>query len=145
FRTLIAVYDLPELSVRLGLTDRIEFRTFWLGQSYIQTQSRLGGPWRLGGGANDMEVGFKWQLFVGDKERKWIPTTALITSIYAPTGGTSILGSHTVEPYINLIYGWGLTDKLTIAGSTGYLGMRQTDLGPGRAPDRFGRYHQSLV
>src|SRR5208337_3181179 len=79
------------------------------------------------------------------KERKWIPTTALITSIYAPTGGTSVLGSHTDEPYINLIYGWNLTDKLTLAGSTGYLGMRVTDLGPGRPADSFQRYHQSLV
>ena len=72
-----------------------------------------------------MEVGFKWQFFAGDKERKWIPTTALITSIIAPTGGASTLSSETVEPYINLIYGWSLTDKLTLAGSTGYLGMRQ--------------------
>ncbi len=30
------------------------------------------------------------------------------------------------EPYINLIYGWSLTEKLTLAGSTGYLGMRRT-------------------
>ena len=92
-----------------------------------------------------MEVGFKWQLLTLDKERKWIPSTALITSIYAPTGGTSVLGSHTVEPYVNLIYGWGLTDKLTVGGSTGYLGMRVTDLGPGRPADSFQRYHQSLL
>ena len=92
-----------------------------------------------------MEVGFKWQLLTLDKERKWIPSTALITSIYAPTGGTSVLGSHTVEPYINLIYGWSVTDKLTLGGSTGYLGMRVTDLGPGRPADSFQRCHQSLL
>ena len=33
--------------------------------------------------------------------------------------------SKTVEPYINLIYGWTATEKLTIAGSTGYTGVRQ--------------------
>ena len=118
------LYDLPELAMRYGITKRVEFRTFWQGQTWIQTQSRPGGPWRLGGGLSDMEVGFKWQLLTLDKEKKWIPSTALITSIYAPTGGTSVLGSHTVEPYINLIYGWGVTDKLTLGGSTGYLGMR---------------------
>ena len=139
------MYDFPELAMRYGLTNRIEFRTFWLGQTWTQTQFRRSGPWRLGGGLSDMEVGFKWQLLTGDKERKWIPTTALITSIYAPTGGTSPLGSHTVEPYINLLYGWSFTDKFTLAGSTGYLGMCQTDLGPGRPADRFERYHQSLV
>ncbi len=131
--------------MRFGLKKRLEFRMFWLGQTWIQPQSRHGGPFQPSGGLSDMEVGFKWQLLEGDKERKWIPTTALITSIYAPTGGTSILGSHTVEPYVNLIYGWSLTDKLTLAGSTGYLGMRQTDLGRGRAADSFERYHQSLV
>ncbi|MGO9467528.1 MAG: transporter [Isosphaeraceae bacterium] len=139
------LYDLPELAMRLGLADRVEFRTFWLGQTWIQTQPRRGGPYQESGGLSDMEVGFKWQLFAGDKERKWIPTTALITSIYAPTGGTSTLGAHTVEPYINLVYGWALTDKLTLAGSTGYVGMRQTDLGRGRPADSFERYHQSLV
>jgi hypothetical protein len=68
-----------------------------------------------------MEVGFKWQLFPGDEKRQWIPTTALITSIYAPTGGTSPYSSETVEPYLNLLYDWSLTKKLSLAGSIGYL------------------------
>jgi Putative MetA-pathway of phenol degradation len=140
------VYDLPELAMRYGLVDRVEFRTFWLGETFDQAHSLTGGPGRGIGGYSDMEVGFKWQLFAGDKERKWIPTTALITSIMAPTGGTSLLSSQTVEPYINLIYGWGLTDKWTLAGSTGYLGIRQQPTpGSGQAADNFQRFHQSLV
>jgi Putative MetA-pathway of phenol degradation len=141
------VYDFPELAMRYGLMDRVEFRTFWLGQTYTDVQTRSGGSWRSGiGGPSDMEVGFKWQLFAGDKEKKWIPTTALITSIIAPTGGTSYLSSQTVEPYINLIYGWNPTDKLTLSGSTGYLNMRQLiDPGSGRGFDSFQRFSQSLV
>src|SRR5262249_27135400 len=108
-------------------------------------QSRRTGRTRHLIGPSDMEAGFKWQLFPGDKERKWIPTTALITSVIAPTGGSSAFGSHTVEPYINLIYGWSLSDKLKLAGSTRYLGMRQTDLGPGIPAVNFQRYHQSIV
>ena len=140
------VYDLPELAMRYGLMDRVEFRTFWLGQTWQQTQPRPGGPWRTGGGFSDMEVGFKWQLFPDDKQKKWRPTTALITSIMAPTGGTSPLSDETVEPYINLIYGWSFTEKLTLAGSTGYLGMRQQGApGSNQRTDSFQRYHQSLV
>jgi hypothetical protein len=141
------VYDFPELAMRYGLTDRVEFRTFWLGQTYTQVQNGPGGPWRNGvGGPSDMEVGFKWQLFAGDAEKKWIPTTALITSIYAPTGGSSYLSSQTVEPYINLIYGWSLSEKLTLSGSTGYLGMRQLiNPASGRGYDSFQRFHQSIV
>ncbi|HMF37311.1 MAG TPA: hypothetical protein VKF17_11750 [Isosphaeraceae bacterium] len=100
--TRSTLYDLPELAMRFGLFNRVELRTFWQGQTSTQTQSRPGGPWRLGGGLSDMEIGFKWQLLTHDKERKWVPTTALITSIYTPTGGTSVLGSLTVEPYVNL-------------------------------------------
>jgi len=142
------LYDFPELAMRYGLMDRVEFRTFWQGQTYVQSQSRAGSPWSdRGGGPSDMEVGFKWQLIVGDKDKKWRPTTALITSIIAPTGGTSFLSAQTVEPYINLIYGWNLSDKLFLCCSTGYLGMRQQFLTPGlgRGFDSFQRYHQSLA
>jgi len=144
--TRTEVYDFPELALRYGLTDRVEFRTFWLGQTDADAQSAPRRPRRPVAGASDMEVGFKWQLFAGDKERKWIPTTALITSIYAPTGGSSALSSETVEPYINLIYGWGLTDKLTLAGSTGYVGQRaHGGDGSNLAADNYQRYHQSIV
>jgi len=139
------VYDLPELAMRYGLVDRVELRTFWLGENWDQAQLRRGGT-RSPGGVSDMEVGFKWQLLREDKQKKWRPTTALITSIIAPTGGSSSLSDETVEPYINLIYGWSLTDKLTLAGSTGYLGIRQQPT-PGTVgrTDNFQRYHQSLV
>jgi hypothetical protein len=139
-------YDFPEMGVRIGIFDRVEFRTFWTGQTYALTQSRPGGPWTSLNGLSDMEVGFKTQLFAGDKTRKWLPTTALITSVIAPTGGTSYDSSQTVQPYINLIYGWSLTDKLTLAGSTGYLGMRQQSIpGSGGKADSFSRFQQSLV
>ena len=139
-------YDFPELAMRVGLAKRVEFRTFWFGQTYSQTQSRPGGPYTQLNGPSDMEVGFKWQLLEENKEKKWIPTTALITSIFAPTGGTSLFSSETVDPYINLIYGWKPTEKLNICGSTGYLGRRiHFAPRPPRRGDSFERYHQSLV
>jgi len=79
-------------------------------------------------------------------EEKWLPTTALITSIIVPTGGTSFYSSQTIEPDINLIDCWSLTEKLTLSGSTGLLGVRQ-QAAPrsGLRADSFERYHQSLV
>jgi hypothetical protein len=140
------LYDFPELAMRFGLADRVEFRMFWLGQTWSSVTPRRISPAPVNGGLSDMEVGFKWQLVPSDRKKKWIPMTALITSVFAPTGGTSKLGAHTVEPYANLIYGWDLFDnKLTLMGSTGYLGMRETDLGHGRAADSFERWHQSIV
>jgi hypothetical protein len=133
--------------MRYGLVDRVEFRMFWLGQEYSQTTPSSRRARRSSvNGDNDTEVGFKWQLFPGDEKRKWIPTTALITSIIAPTGGTSLYSSETVEPYINLIYGWGPTKKLSLGGSNGYLGLREQG-----APNQlsrsynYQRYHQSII
>jgi hypothetical protein len=141
-----SAYDFPELAMRIGVADRVEFRTFWFGQTYSQTQSRAGGPVTQNNGPSDMEIGFKWQLVKRKEDVRWIPTTALITSIFAPTGGTSPFSSETVDPYINLIYGWRPTDKLTICGSTGYLG-RRNHFAPrsGRRSDSFERYHQSIA
>ena len=82
-------YDLPELATRIGMANGVEFRTYWFGQTWAQTQPHPGGRATQLNGLSDMEIGFKWQLLLGDENRKWLPTTALITSIYAPTGGTS--------------------------------------------------------
>jgi hypothetical protein len=140
------LYDLPELAMRYGLMDRVEFRIFWEGPTIASPPSSRGRRGTRLGGSSDMEVGIKWQLFAGDKDRKWIPTTALITSAIAPTGGNSPLSSGVAEPYINLIYGWGLSEKLTLAGSTGYLGMRQQPVPASHLPaDSFQRFHQSVV
>ena len=144
--TRAAVYDFPELAVRVGIMDRIEFRTFWLGQTYTQTQAVRRGPSTQLAGPSDMEVGFKTQLFAGDPKRLYLPTTALITSIMAPTGGTSPYSAQTVQPYVNLIYGWSPTKKLSVGGSTGSLGMRaQAPLAGGPRADSFSRFSQSLV
>ena len=140
------LYDLPELAVRYGLMDRVELRTFWEGPTIASPPSVRGRRGTRLGGGSDMEVGIKWQLFAGDKDRKWIPTTALITSAIAPTGGNSPLSSGTAEPYINLIYGWNPTEKLSVGGSTGYLGLRQQPApGSDLRADSFQRFHQSLL
>ena len=145
--TRSAIYDLPELATRIGVARRVEFRTFWFGQTYAETWYSSGKRPTSRNGPSDMEIGFKWQLIMGDKERKLIPTTALITSIFAPTGGgSSPFSSENVEPYLNLIYGWSLTEKLSLGGCTGYTGVRLRGV-PGSAfrSHDSERYHQSLV
>ncbi len=136
-------HGFPELAVRIGLTDRVEFRTFWAGQYYSKITTRGGGPTVNVNGPSDMEIGLKTQLLKPDSTKPWRPTTALITSLMVPTGGTSYYSSQAVEPTISLLYGWSLTKKLSLAGSTGYLGVRQQRLtGPAGSLERFS---QSLV
>ena len=136
-------HNFPELSVRIGLAERLEFRTFWLGQNYSLARDRPRGSANALNGPSDMEIGFKSQLIRPDSGRKWLPTTALITSVMAPVGGSSPYSSETLNPYVNLLYGWSLGDRLTLAGSTGYLAMRTQD--PDRPADSFGRFNQSIV
>lgn len=136
-------HNFPELSVRVGLSERVELRTYWLGPTYSRSQGRIDGTTSNRNGVSDMEVGFKIQLLRGEKERPWLPTTALITSVIAPTGGSSPYSGQSVQPNVNLLYGWSVTDALTIAGSTGYLGIRQQN--PAAPTDSFERFNQSIV
>jgi hypothetical protein len=143
--TRIRTHDLPELAMRAGITDRVEFRTFWLGQTESREISRIDGTTRIVSGPSDMEIGFKTQLITSDRDRRWLPVTALITSVYAPTGGDSPFSSGTVDPYVNLLYGWSLTESLRLAGSVGYQSMRdrnRSDLAPA---DRYERFNHSLI
>ena len=136
--------NFPELATRYGLTRWLEFRTFWTGATYSRTISRTGKPTVNQNGFSDTEFGFKSQLLVGDKDRIWRPTTALITSVIAPTGGNSPFGSQQVSAYASLIYGWNLTERFSIAGSSAYLGVRLRNPG---LPGSFSaaRLAQSLV
>jgi hypothetical protein len=141
--TRIKTHDLPELAMRAGLTDRLEFRTYWLGQTESREISRIDGTTRIVSGPNDMEIGFKTQLITPDSDRRWLPTTALITSVYAPTGGDSPHSSGTVDPYVNLLYGWSLTESLRLVGSLGYQSMR--DRNEAAPADRHERFNHSLI
>jgi hypothetical protein len=147
-QTRAYLYDFPELAARYGLTKLLEFRMFWSGETFANSQqpARRRRPVRSINGPGDMEVGFKWQVFPGDEKRKWIPTTALITSFIAPTGGSSPYSSETVEPYLNLIYAWIPSQKFTLCCSTGYLGIREQGA-PNSLPrsDNFQRWHQSIA
>ena len=136
-------FNFPELAVRVGVNDWLEFRTFWNGQTYSREVSRLGRPTTNTNGPSDMEIGFKSQLTRGDVERPWLPTSALITSIIAPTGGSSPYSARKVLPNVQFLYGWSLGEKFGISGSTGYLGIQERTIGQGSGSAQ--RFSQSLV
>ena len=98
-------------------------------------------------GPSDMEIGFKWQLIEGNKDAKWIPTTALITSIFAPTGGDVALlvgnGRSVHQPDLRLET-HREADVLRQHRLSGKAAEHFAPR-PGRRSDSFERYHQSLV
>ncbi|CAN5882366.1 hypothetical protein BH23PLA1_BH23PLA1_11350 [soil metagenome] len=137
-----ATHLFPELAVRLGLHERAELRFFWPGQVFSTARPRSGGPVRRLNGPTDMEVGFKWQLLepVG-----WVPRTALISSMFVPTGGGSSYSSRSVRPFVHLLYGWELTDRLEIAATTAYIATRWIDAAEPSPRDSSQVFAQSLI
>jgi len=100
----------PEMLLRLGLSDDIEFRLRW---NYT---------WRFideaenDSGGQDLNWSFK--LGVTD-QHCWIPESAVQIRGTAPTGGSDWSTKH-VEAGLDYIYAWELHNGLTLYGSTGF-------------------------
>ncbi|QDV33288.1 transporter [Tautonia plasticadhaerens] len=133
----------PELAVRLGLKDWLELRTFWAGQTYSRTNRRADGALlSRNDGPTNFLAGFKWKL--SDQDR-WIPEAALITDLAIPTSGTSPNSSDGIEPVLFLLYGWKLTDRFTLAGSTGLTTVFDRGVADAPLDDAFEQFSQSLI
>jgi Putative MetA-pathway of phenol degradation len=65
-------------------------------------------------GAEDLYLGFKIGLTAQDGMR---PEMALMPQMTVPTGGSAFT-SNEVLPGLNYLYGWGINDFLSTAGST---------------------------
>ena len=106
-------HTLPELLLRLGLTEDIEFRLRW---NYVWVALEDGPDER---GAEDLRWSFKLQ--VTEQEcRGLVPTSALEIRSTAPTGGEAWT-TERVEFGLDYIYQWDLTERLNVAGSTGFV------------------------
>jgi hypothetical protein len=124
----------PQLNVRLGLTDWLEFRNLWAGfESQLYRDMNTGVRSEIATSSN-FQTGFKFRT---SDENGWIPQSALITTVFLPTGyGAS--ANDQVSPMIDYIYCWTLTEKLTFTGSTGAVFAGRN----GRTHDE---HYQSLV
>ena len=109
------VHQLPELLLRFGLTERIELRCAWSGYvSHEETNADLVEIASHEGGT-DPWFGCKLQV---SKQQTWLPESAIIASVSAPVGAR-VWTSDRVDTVVNYIYGWDLTDRLSVAASTG--------------------------
>ncbi|MGI9455871.1 MAG: transporter [Aeoliella sp.] len=128
----------PEMLWRIGLSEDIELRLRW---NY---------GWRLvddveeKNGAQDLT----WSLKLGMTEQDCgLPESALEIRSTAPTGGNS-WSTDRVEFGLDYIYGWQLTESLTLTGSTGFGtdGLGDFSLVPDDpAGDRFTVWSQSAA
>ena len=102
----------PEMLVRLGLSEDIEFRLRW-HYVWIYAEDE---PSRIG--SEDLRDSLKFQL-TREEEPSLMPTTALEVRGSAPTGGNQFTTNH-AEISLDYIYLWQLGERVTVTGSTGY-------------------------
>ncbi len=102
----------PEALLRLGLSDDIEFRLRW---NYVWLSPNE-GPTESG--AEDLRWAFKLQMTRQDGSCM-LPTSALEIISTVPTGGEAWTTGR-VGFGLDYIYQWDLTERVNVAGSTGF-------------------------
>ncbi len=102
-------YATPELLLRLGLSERMEFRTrFKYGWKYNNEGEDIQGT-------QDLIFGIKYQLSEQSGRR---PDSAIELRLSAPTGADA-LSTGRWEPGVDFIYGWEFHEHFSFTGSTG--------------------------
>jgi hypothetical protein len=126
-------HDLPELLVRYGVAERLELRVAWdEGMVFERYVDRTSGRVVTNNGSTDVDFGFKYAI---SKQDKWRPQSAVVVEISAPVGATS-QSSQEVDAFVNYLYSWELTKKLSLNCSTGNLWTTESG-------DHFSRFSQS--
>jgi len=128
----------PEMLVRVGLSDDIEFR---IRYNYV---------WEFNddaadhSGSEDLRWGLKFRAT--DQER-WIPESAFELRFTAPTGGDEF-STERGEFGFDYIYGWRFNERTELYGSTGFAtnGLGEFGILPDDpVGDRFMLYTQSVA
>lgn len=124
-------HALPDLLLRIGLTDRLELRIGWPGYRSVD----YGGDWD---GLSydetlDPNVGFLFDLW---EQRGWIPQTAVSAAVPIPMEGNPLV-FDSLQPVAQMLYLWDLNDRWSLGGTTGAAVFR--DYG-----DRYLQLQQSL-
>lgn len=128
----------PEMMVRLGLTDDIEFRVRWTyAWAFVDEGDHVDS-------AEDLRWSFKLRTTEQDG---LLPDSAVDLRFTAPTGGRAFSTTR-VEAGLDYIYGWKLTEGWSLSGSSGFLtnGLGDFGLVPEEpARERFLDWTQSLA
>ena len=128
--TRTSQHALPDLLLRIGLTERLEARIGWPG--YVSTRHH--GDFGFETSETlDPNVGFMLDLW---PQRGWLPQTAAAASVPITLSGNPF-ALEGLQPVAQVLYAWGLTDRLTLGGNTGYTLFRHPD-------DHYSQFQQSL-
>lgn len=95
---------LPELLIRYGVTDEFEVRIRWDGYIPSDLEDRPNGFVGHVFGDSDLTLSVKYEIL---HQEQWRPMITAVTGFTVPTG-SPVFTADTVQPYLNLVAGWGL-------------------------------------
>lgn len=124
-------HTVPDLLLRVGLTERLEVRVGWPG--WVSTN--YGGSLSANSSTDTLEpnVGFMYDLW---RQDGCLPQTAVLAAVPITLEGNPFSMSG-LQPLSQVLYCWYLTDRLTAGGATGVSLFRVSG-------DNFVQWQQSL-
>jgi outer membrane putative beta-barrel porin/alpha-amylase len=124
-------HTVPDLLLRVGLTERLEVRVGWPG--WVSTN--YGGALSASSSTDTLEpnVGLMYDLW---QQEGWLPQTAVLAAVPITLEGSPFSMSG-LQPLSQMLYSWCLTDRLSVGGATGVALFRVSG-------DNFVQWQQSL-
>lgn len=111
---------LPDMLLRIGLTERLELRIGWPG--YVSTRYDDSLDADTTSDTLNPSIGFMLDLF---PQEGWRPQTAVLAAIPITLDGNP-LTMDGMQPLTEVLYCWYPHDRWTIGGSTGFGLLDQT-------------------
>ena len=116
-----SAHTTPELLLRVGLSEDIEFRLRW-NYAWLFPEGEESES-----GSEDLRYSLKLQM-TRQRPGSLLPTSSLELRGTAPTGGEAF-STGQADFGFDYIYQWQLSERVTFAGSTGYLENGLGDFG----------------
>ena len=144
--------QLPETLVRVGLTDEFEIRLKWNGYVMTDITDVTTGLRTSSFGGDDLQLGFKYEILQQDD---WRPMVTFVGGTTVPSG-TRGISADQMQPFGNVVLGWGFRRWLYLKASTGVDFVKSNDItrviagslqvGPVGlgAADNSSQWHQSV-
>ncbi|MEN6497617.1 MAG: transporter [Thermoguttaceae bacterium] len=129
--TNVDQHILPDMLLRIGLTERLELRLGWPGYVSTHYDDAL-GAYSTSETLNP-SIGFMLDLFPQDG---WRPQTAIQAAVPISLDGNPLTMAST-QPLTEVLYCWYPRDRWTVGGSTG-VGLIEL------AGDHFAQLEQTL-
>ena len=116
--------QLPEALLRVGVTDEFEVRFKWVGYVMTTSSDQTTGLETTAFGNDDLQLSIKYEVLQQDD---WRPMVTFVGGTTIPSG-TRGISSNQMQPFGNVVLGWGFRRWLYLKLSTGADFVKTNDV-----------------